>query len=119
MIYAPKPIGTRIALLGDASHSIHPLAGQGLNLSIEDCFQMLDLLLETIKEGREIGNYDDLKKYHNMRSFRVKTMVLATSSLHYTFSSNFSFFQRLLSIGMENLDKKSLKNIFKTLVING
>ena len=60
LVHVPKPFGNRIALIGDSAHSIHPLAGQGFNLSLEDCFEILKILETSFKTGKEFGHPDHL-----------------------------------------------------------
>ena len=113
LIYVPKPIANRIALIGDASHTIHPLAGQGFNLSLEDCFAMLDILKNSFETGKDFGQYENLEKYAFQRKNRTKFMTLSTTSIFYSFTNNSYLLNAFLSLGMENIEKTKLKNIFK------
>ncbi len=115
LIYVPKPIEKRIVLVGDAAHSIHPMAGQGLNLSIEDCFQILKVLKESIELGKDFGDHDNLIKYQKKRSLRVKSITFSTTSLFYSFNTNSNFLNKILSAGMEKMDNFSIKDIFKKI----
>ena len=113
LIYVPKPINNRIVLIGDAAHAIHPLAGQGFNLSLEDCFEMLDILKNSFETGKDFGQYENLKKYACKRKKRTKFMTLSTTSIFYSFTNQSKFLKTCLSLGMENIEKIKLKNIFK------
>ena len=112
MIFVPKPTSQRLILIGDAAHSIHPLAGQGFNLALEDCFEVENVLEKSILTGKEFGHNDNLSLYNKNRNIRVKLMSISTTSLFYAFTQNSKILNDTLSKGMEYLNEKKLKNIF-------
>ncbi len=113
--YVKKPFQKRIALIGDAAHTIHPLAGQGFNLSIEDCFDVLKCLQNAKKIGKDFGEVSVLKEYNNLRKYRIKFITLVTTSLFYIFKKQKSYLNKLINFSFEKIDKTSFKNIFKIL----
>ena len=112
LIYVPKPTSQRLILIGDAAHSIHPLAGQGFNLALEDCFEVENVLEKSMLTGKEFGHNDNLSLYNKNRNIRVKLMSISTTSLFYAFTQNSKILNDTLSKGMEYLNEKKLKNIF-------
>ena len=58
-----NPTSSRAILIGDAAHSIHPLAGQGLNLSLRDCVSALKAIENCLKFGNDLGDKSILKLY--------------------------------------------------------
>ena len=113
--YVQNPFQKRIALIGDAAHSIHPLAGQGLNLSIEDCFDILKCLQNAKLIGKDFGEISVLNEYTNLRKYRIKFITLVTTSLFYIFKKKKSYLNKLINFSFEKIDKTSFKNIFKIL----
>ncbi|GAA5999505.1 putative N,N-dimethylaniline monooxygenase COQ6 [Rhodotorula paludigena] len=59
----------RTALVGDAAHTVHPLAGQGLNLGLADAFSLSALLARRARQGADLGAYLSLKEYPRERYF--------------------------------------------------
>ncbi len=112
LIYVPKPISQRLILIGDAAHSIHPLAGQGFNLALEDCFEVLNVLEKSVLSGKELGHNDNILLYNKNRNIRVKLISISTTSLFYAFTQNSKKLTEILSKGMEYLNDRNLKNIF-------
>ena len=113
--YVQKPFQKRIALIGDAAHTIHPLAGQGFNLSIEDCFDVLKCLQNAKKIGKDFGEVSVLKEYNNLRKYRIKFITLVTTSLFYIFKKQKNYLNKLINFSFEKIDKTSFKHIFKIL----
>ncbi len=113
--YVQKPFQKRIALIGDAAHTIHPLAGQGFNLSIEDCFDVLKCLQNAKKLGKDFGEVSVLKEYNYLRKYRIKFITLVTTSLFYIFKNQKNYLNKLINFSFEKIDKTSFKNIFKIL----
>jgi 2-polyprenylphenol 6-hydroxylase len=78
-------VATRMVLLGDAAHCMHPLAGQGLNLGFGDLAALLELL-ERRLAGQDIGDARFLRQYQRMRAEPVDAMLFVTDQLHSMFT---------------------------------
>ncbi len=113
--YVPKPFNKRIVLLGDAAHSIHPLAGQGFNLSIEDCLVMLNNLLEARSVGKDLGDNSIILDYIKKRKIRKDFITFSTTSLYFIFKNNYPLLNKFINYGIEKLEKTYFKNLFKIL----
>jgi ubiquinone biosynthesis UbiH/UbiF/VisC/COQ6 family hydroxylase len=110
-----NPTAYRTILIGDAAHSIHPLAGQGLNLALRDCSSVLKSLEDNLKFGRDLGDYSVLSFYKNDRLPKTIAMTAITDFLFYGFTSKSNNTQSFLNEGMEVLNKSSLKNVFREI----
>ncbi len=113
--FVNNPFKERIILIGDAAHTIHPLAGQGFNLSIEDCFDMLKCLQSAKFVGKDIGTLSLLKAYNNVRKTRKNFITLVTTVIFYVFSIKNKQFNNIINYGIAKMEKTSLKEIFKLL----
>jgi len=109
------PTSSRAILIGDAAHSIHPLAGQGLNLSLRDCVTVLNALENSLKLGNDLGDKSILEFYKSERLPKTISMTAFTDFMFYGFTSTTKQTQSLLTKGMEGLNKTNLKNIFRNL----
>ena len=83
--YVKHPFKKRLLLIGDAAHSIHPLAGQGFNLSMEDCFDVMDCIRNAKNLGKDFGEISVLSEYSNKRKDRKNFITLITTILFYIF----------------------------------
>ena len=110
-----NPTSLRTILIGDAAHSIHPLAGQGLNLALRDCVSSLGAIRNCLKFGNDLGDEALLEYYKKERIPKTIAMTAFTDFMFLGFTSNSNKTQTLLSKGMENLNKTNLKNIFRYL----
>ncbi len=84
---AENMVKPRIALIGDAAHTIHPLAGQGANLGFTDAAVLADILIGT---KRDIGSYRILRKYERARTAEIQIMQYAMTAFAAAFGSTSS-----------------------------
>lgn len=76
--HAARITGERLALVGDAAHGIHPIAGQGLNLGLRDTAALTEVLVEGVRLGLDPGDAQLLKRYERWRS--LDTLMVAAST---------------------------------------
>ena len=86
--YATSYYAPRLALAGDAAHTIHPVAGQGLNLGIRDCEVLSKLIAKQISLGLDIGSTIMLEQYQKQRMFDNASMLTICDSLVKGYSNN-------------------------------
>ena len=79
--HAAQITATRLALLGDAAHAIHPIAGQGLNLGFRDAAALAQVLVEGARLGLDLGDRQLLDRYQGWRSLDSLMVAMATDSL--------------------------------------
>lgn len=104
-IHAGQYISSRTALIGDAAHGIHPVAGQGLNLGLRDVALLTELILEAKINNDDIGNEGLLKTYQNLRQPDNTRMAFITDNLDKLFSNNSKIMRISRKIGLRLFDK--------------
>lgn len=77
----------RVVLVGDAAHTINPLAGQGVNLGFQDALCLQELLKEDRRQGRDLANSASLQQYERVRRPANRRMMLAMDLFYYLFSN--------------------------------
>lgn len=97
-------VAPRVALLGDAAHAVHPLAGHGMNLGFGDVVGLLKVLAER-EDRRSIGDERVLARYARARKEDVLLMQLATDGLERLFSANLEPIRAIRNLGLNLLDK--------------
>lgn len=85
---AARGVGhARTALVGDAAHTTHPLAGQGLNLGIQDVRALTDAISDACNHGMDIGTHNALAPYERARYLPNQAMLSVTDHLHWLFAT--------------------------------
>jgi 2-octaprenyl-6-methoxyphenol hydroxylase len=79
--HAAQIVAKRLALVGDAAHAIHPIAGQGLNLGFRDVAALAQVLVEGVRLGLDLGDRQLLDRYERWRSLDALSVAFATDSL--------------------------------------
>jgi 2-octaprenyl-6-methoxyphenol hydroxylase len=79
--HAAQITARRVALVGDAAHAIHPIAGQGLNLGFRDVAALAEVLVEGARLGLDLGDQQMLDRYQRWRSLDALSVAFATDSL--------------------------------------
>ena len=103
----------RIALVGDAAHVIHPIAGQGLNMGLRDIAALAESIADAARLGLDIGGADVLERYQRWRRFDTMAMGVATNSLNFLFSNQSTLLRTVRDIGLGLVDRAPpLKNLF-------
>ena len=106
-------VGERLALVGDAAHVIHPIAGQGLNMGLKDIAALAEVLVDAARLGIDVGQADVLERYQRWRRFDTMAMGLATNSLNLLFSNESAVLRGVRDIGLGLVDRMPpLKNLF-------
>lgn len=100
LIHAHSYIGPRMALVGDAAHGIHPIAGQGLNLGLRDIATLAELIVEAKRKNQDVGSEGLLQSYQRQRRFDNMAMAAATDTLNKLFSNNITPLRILRKVGL-------------------
>lgn len=87
LLFSERATAQRFALVGDANHAIHPIAGQGLNMGIRDVAALAEVLLDARRLGLEGGEASVLERYRRWRGFDNTVMMAATDGLTRLFSN--------------------------------
>jgi 2-octaprenyl-6-methoxyphenol hydroxylase len=102
----------RFALIGDAAHTIHPLAGQGLNLGLKDVAALAETVLDAARLGLDYGRLDVLSRYERWRRFDSVALAVATDSLNRLFSNEFLPLKLARDMGLGVVDRIPLLRKF-------
>jgi 2-octaprenyl-6-methoxyphenol hydroxylase len=103
----------RLALVGDSAHSIHPIAGQGLNLGLRDVAVMAQVLVDAARTGLDLGSPQVLERYARWRRTDIMAMVAATDGLNRLFSNGNPVITLARRLGLKAVDRlPPLKKMF-------
>lgn len=97
---ADRFVTERVALVGDAAHGMHPIAGQGLNAGFKDIAALAEVLTLARRRGEDIGRLDVLQRYQQWRRFDTATLAAATDGFNRLFSNDNDFLRMGRDIGL-------------------
>ena len=110
--HADSYVQPRLALVGDAAHSVHPLAGQGVNLGIADACSLAEIILEAHTNKKDIGAYAVLRRYERRRKGDNLAMLAITDGLNRLFGISATPVKQLRNIGLNAVNGMALiKNL--------
>lgn len=101
-------ITERVALIGDAAHGIHPIAGQGINLGLRDVAALVETIADTARLGLDIGHGTTLERYQRWRRFDSVTATSAFDALNKMFSRSSPVERAVRGIGLSIVDRSSM-----------
>jgi 2-octaprenyl-6-methoxyphenol hydroxylase len=93
-------VAPRVALVGDAAHGVHPIAGQGLNAGLRDIAALAEVIADAARRGEDVGSDAALARYQEWRRFDNTTLALATDSFNRLFSNDNPLVRMARDIGM-------------------
>lgn len=106
-------IAERVALIGDAAHVIHPIAGQGLNLGLRDVAALAEAIVDAARLGLDPGSATVLDRYQRWRRFDTMAMGVATDGLNRLFSNQSDVLRLMRDVGLGLVDRvPALKGLF-------
>ncbi|HEX4410373.1 MAG TPA: ubiquinone biosynthesis hydroxylase [Xanthobacteraceae bacterium] len=106
-------IADRTALVGDAAHIIHPIAGQGLNMGLKDVAALAEVITDAARLGLDPGAADVLDRYQRWRRFDTMAMGIATDGLNRLFSNRSDVLRFARDVGLGLVDRlPQLKHLF-------
>ncbi|MDG2269341.1 MAG: FAD-dependent monooxygenase, partial [Alphaproteobacteria bacterium] len=98
--HAARYTDQRLALVGDAAHAIHPIAGQGLNMGIRDVAALAEVVVDARRLGRDIGDPDILEDYERWRRFDNMLLAVVTDNLTRLFSNDIAPVRAARDLGL-------------------
>lgn len=106
-------VAPRFALVGDAAHGVHPIAGQGLNLALRDVAALVECVAEAARLGFDLGSDAALQRYQRWRRFDSTLSASAFDALNRLFSNDAPLLRSTREFGLGMIDRiPALKNAF-------
>lgn len=98
-------VSKRFALVGDAAHGVHPIAGQGLNLGFKDVAALAEAVVDQARLGLDIGAPEPLARYERWRRMDTMTAAAGFDALNRLFSNDIGLLRSLRLFGLETIDR--------------
>jgi 2-octaprenyl-6-methoxyphenol hydroxylase len=106
-------VADRLALIGDAAHAVHPLAGQGLNIGMRDVAALAETIIDATRLGLDIGALPQLERYQRWRRFDSAFSATVMDGLNRLFSNDSAPLRILRDLGLGLVDRApALKRFF-------
>jgi 2-octaprenyl-6-methoxyphenol hydroxylase len=102
---AERMTAPRVALLGDAAHVVHPIAGQGLNLGLKDAAALAEVLADAVRIGEDIGSELVLERYARWRRFDNVMLAAATDAFNRLFSNDLAPVRAVRGLGLSIVNR--------------
>jgi len=102
---AERTVAPRAALIGDAAHAIHPIAGQGLNMGLKDIAALAQVVVDAARLGEDIGSETVLERYARWRRFDNVMLAAATDAFTRLFSNDHPSIRLARGIGMAAVNR--------------
>jgi len=110
--HAKEYIKPGLVLVGDAAHTIHPLAGQGVNLGLMDAASLAEVMLNAIRCRRNYASYQTLRKYERWRRGENQLMMFSMSGFKNLFGNEDTIMTKIRNFGLNLVQKNDMaKNI--------
>jgi len=103
-ITALEPVQTRLVLMGNAAHSLHPVAAQGLNLGLRDAAVLLEVILEAYAAGHDLGSFEVLQAYIERRGRDQQQIMSFVDGLIKIFAKQNGLLSRCRGFALQLLD---------------
>jgi 2-octaprenyl-6-methoxyphenol hydroxylase len=101
---AAEQVRSRIALIGNAAHAIHPVTGQGFNLGLRDVSVLAEILVDAVKQGEDPGDLTLLNSYRRWREVDQNRVAAITDGLARLFANPFGPLRLMRNLGLVGLD---------------
>ena len=105
MQLARSYVGQRLALVGDAAHAVHPLAGQGLNLAFRDVAALVEVIADAVRAGLDPGDGIALARYERWRRFDAMAAAASFDALNRLFSRDNRLLRSARELGLQVVDR--------------
>ncbi len=105
MRYASSWLRGRAVLVADAAHSIHPLAGQGMNLGLLDVAALAELISEAVADGKDFADSRLLRRYERWRKAEAQTLIAAMEVFKRGFSNSRPLLKLVRAVGMSGMNQ--------------
>lgn len=110
---AKNYVKPRVALAGDAAHTVHPLAGQGVNMGLLDAASLAEVIVDAVKNRRDFSSLHNLRRYERWRKADNLFMLVGVDMIQKLFASDKKSIQSLRSLGVTMTNRvRWIKNIF-------
>ncbi|WP_353858194.1 UbiH/UbiF/VisC/COQ6 family ubiquinone biosynthesis hydroxylase [Azospirillum formosense] len=113
VLLAERFIAERVALIGEAAHAIHPIAGQGLNLGLRDVAALAEVIVDAHRLGLDVGSPEVLARFQRWRRFDTVLLAAVCDGLVHLFSNNIPPIKLARDVGMAVVNRlPPLKRFF-------
>ena len=110
--FAEQFTADRLALVGDAAHGMHPIAGQGLNLALRGVAALVEVLTDAFRAGQDLGSATTLRQYEQWRTSDTATLLSVTDVLNRLFSNNITPIRIARDLGLAAVNEMpAVKNL--------